>query len=74
MKNDGYATEFNYEYAKSKIRKDYGEEFGNFLIELSESFIPEKPYPEKIKWEMKCLELFIVRKYYENMYKVEENK
>ena len=60
-----YATEFNYNYAKEKIKKDFGEEVGNKLIELSESFIPERPYPKEMEWEMKFLDIFIIRKYYE---------
>ena len=61
-----YATEYNYNYAKEKIKKDLGEEIGNNLIKLSESFIPERPYPKEMEWEMKCLDLFIIRKYYES--------
>ena len=61
-----YATEFNYNYAKEKIKKDFGEEVGNKLIELSESFLPKRPYPQEMEWEMKCLDLFIIRKFYES--------
>ena len=62
-----YAKKENYEYEKNYIRNIYGNEIANFIIEKAECLIPKKQYPKEMEWEMKCLNLFLIHKYYEQM-------